>query len=54
MKKVAQTILAISLVLLVSACASTWEGVKDDSKKAGTAIGTGLEKAAEKIKEIAK
>lgn len=54
MKKIARIILSGFLALFVSACASTWEGVKDDSKKAGTAIGTSLEKAAEKIKEIAK
>ena len=40
--------------LALSGCGNTWYGVKEDTKRAGQATGQGIEKAGEKIQEIAK
>lgn len=45
---------ALALSLTLAGCGNTWTGVKEDTKRAGQATGKGIEKAGEKIQEIAK
>ena len=53
MKSIASIAIAFALSLTLAAC-NTWSGVKQDAKQAGQAAGQGIEKAGEKVKEIAK
>jgi predicted small secreted protein len=53
MKLTALIALMMAAAFALPGC-NTWSGVKQDAKAAGHATGEGLEKAGEKIKEIAK
>ncbi|MCP5365602.1 MAG: hypothetical protein H6905_10325 [Hyphomicrobiales bacterium] len=44
-------VLVMALAIGVSACSSTWEGAKKDTKKNVEATGESLEKAGENIKK---
>ena len=54
MQKFFTPIALAALVLALSGCGNTRYGVKEDTKRAGQATGQGIEKAGEKIQEIAK
>ena len=41
----------IAVVFILASCSNTWEGIKEDSKDAGQAIGEAAETAGKKIKE---
>ncbi|GAB1385679.1 hypothetical protein MASR1M59_08270 [Melaminivora sp.] len=45
--------LLLCSLLALSGC-NTWTGVKQDAKQAGQATGKGIERAGEKIQDIAK
>ena len=47
------TLLIATLSLSLVGC-NTWSGVKQDAKEVGSAAGRGIEKAGEKIQDIAK
>ncbi|MDP1685944.1 entericidin EcnAB [Hydrogenophaga sp.] len=53
MKTFACIVTALTLSLSIAGC-NTWSGVKQDAKQAGQAAGKGVEKAGEKIQEVAK
>ena len=53
MKRIAIIAAAFALSLTLGAC-NTWSGVKQDAKEAGQAAGKGIEKAGEKVQEVAK
>jgi predicted small secreted protein len=53
MKTIAWIAAAFALSLTLTAC-NTWSGVKQDAKEAGQAAGKGIEKAGEKIQDVAK
>ncbi|WP_066269503.1 entericidin EcnAB [Hydrogenophaga palleronii] len=53
MKRIAFIVTAFTLSLTLTAC-NTWSGVKQDAKDVGQAAGKGIEKAGEKVQEIAK
>lgn len=55
MKKTA-TLIAITTVsaLALSACSSTWNGVKEDTRENVQAVGDGVEKGWDKTKEAAR
>jgi predicted small secreted protein len=53
MKTIAMIAAVFALALSATGC-NTWSGVKQDAKVAGQAAGQGIEKAGEKIKEVAK
>ena len=53
MKKIVLSAFILVTSLSLTAC-NTWSGVKEDAKAVGHATGDGLEKAGEKIKDIAK
>ncbi|MDO9437380.1 entericidin EcnAB [Hydrogenophaga sp.] len=53
MKRIAFTAIAFALSLTLAAC-NTWTGVKQDAKQAGQAAGKGIEKAGEKVQDVAK
>jgi predicted small secreted protein len=53
MKTIVLIATALLLSLSLTAC-NTWSGFKQDAKKAGQAAGEGIEKAGEKVKDIAK
>ncbi len=53
MKRIAWIAAAFAFSLTLAAC-NTWTGVKQDAKQAGQAAGKGIEKAGEKVQDIAK
>ncbi|OSZ76288.1 entericidin EcnAB [Hydrogenophaga sp. IBVHS1] len=53
MKTIACIFAALILSLSLGGC-NTWSGVKQDAKQAGQAAGKGVEKAGEKIQDVAK
>jgi predicted small secreted protein len=53
MKTIAMIATAFVIALSATGC-NTWSGVKQDAKEVGQAAGQGIEKAGEKIKEVAK
>ncbi len=53
MKRIAFIVTAFTLSLTLAAC-NTWSGVKQDAREAGQAAGKGIEKAGEKVQEVAK
>lgn len=53
MKSIALVFAVLAFSVSVTAC-NTWSGVKQDAKEAGQAAGQGIEKAGEKIKDVAK
>lgn len=53
MKRFAIIAAAFALSLTLAAC-NTWSGVKQDAKEVGQAAGKGIEKAGEKVQDIAK
>jgi predicted small secreted protein len=53
MKTIACIFAALTLSLSLGGC-NTWSGVKQDAKQAGQAAGKGVEKAGEKIQDVAK
>jgi predicted small secreted protein len=53
MKRLAWIATAFTLSLTLAAC-NTWSGVKQDAKEVGQAAGKGIEKAGEKVQEVAK
>ena len=48
-----QLIALLCCTFALAAC-NTWTGVKEDARAAGQATGKGIEKAGEKIQDIAK
>lgn len=53
MKRFAWIATAFALSLTLAAC-NTWTAVKQDAKEVGQAAGKGIEKAGEKVQDIAK
>ncbi|MDR7094796.1 entericidin EcnAB [Hydrogenophaga laconesensis] len=53
MKRIAVIAAAFALSLTLAAC-NTWSGVKQDAKEVGQAAGKGIERAGEKVQEVAK
>lgn len=53
MKTIAWIATALALSLSLVGC-NTWSGVKQDAKEVGQAAGKGIEKAGEKVQDIAK
>jgi predicted small secreted protein len=53
MKSIPLITFLLAMTLSLAGC-NTWSGAKQDAKIAGQAAGAGIEKAGEKIKEIAK
>ena len=45
---------AIAAAALTLAACNTWSGVKQDAREAGQAAGKGIEKAGEKVQDVAK
>ncbi|MBX3609080.1 MAG: entericidin EcnAB [Hydrogenophaga sp.] len=53
MKRIPWFIAAAAVCAALAGC-NTWSGVKQDAKEVGQAAGKGIEKAGEKIQDVAK
>jgi predicted small secreted protein len=55
MKRFSFSLALASLALVaLTACSSTWSGVKQDTKEITHSVGKGLEKAGDKIQDMTK
>lgn len=41
----------IAVIFILASCSNTWEGIKEDSREVGQAIGDAAETVGKKIKE---
>lgn len=53
MKTIASIAALLALCIGLTGC-NTWTGVKQDAKEVGQAAGRGIEKAGEKIQDVAR